>query len=348
MKTNYVHHAPNYPDRCTFSQSDWEALVGMWYPLALEEEVSDKPISKKILDLDLVVARLGEEYIVAKDLCVHRGAPLTQGWVKDSCLVCPYHGYEYDLNGRCTKVPCDPDWKIPSRIKLETYLHEVKYGIIWVCLSGDPQNRLPSWEPEADNNDYLRFVMGPEIWECSAGRAIENFIDNAHFSFVHRNTFGQESSATQGSNYIFNQTEYEMTMAFEYMAQNPSDSPISDSDQLQRQMHRTLFLPFCTRTAISYSGGREHIIHINITPISAKRSQLIVVFTRNFDKDVPVKDLLSWEQKILGEDRAMIEKQKPEEIPLAISQEVHARTDKASVAFRRWLKNIGLGRSFTA
>ncbi|MEO0508599.1 MAG: aromatic ring-hydroxylating dioxygenase subunit alpha [Verrucomicrobiota bacterium] len=337
-----------YPKECTFSESDWLALAGQWHPVALEEEISDEPITKQLLDVNLVVARLGDRYIVAKDLCVHRGAPMTAGWIKGSCIVCPYHGYEYEADGRCSKVPSDPNWKIPSRIRLETYLHEVKYGLIWVCLSGEPKNRLPTWEPEAGNPDYLRFTMGPELWDCSAGRAIENFIDNAHFSYVHRNTFGQESSATQGAEYAFSENDYEMTMEFDYLAHNPDDSPIEDTNQLQRHMHRTLFLPFCTRTSIGYPGGREHIIHINITPVSARRSQLIVVFTRNFDKDVPVEELLAWERKILGEDRAMIEKQKPEEIPLEVSLEIHAKADKASIAFRRWLKKIGLGKSFTS
>lgn len=337
-----------FPTESTFSRSDWEALSHMWYPIALEEEITAKPLAKKLLDVNLVLARLGDDYVVAKDLCVHRGAPLTEGWIKGSCLVCPYHGYEYEADGRCTKVPSDPDWKIPPQIRLETYLHEVKYGLIWVCLSGAPINALPVWEPEADNPDYLRFTMGPELWDCSAGRAIENFIDNAHFSFVHRNTFGQESSAAQGAEYEFAESDTAMTMAFDYLAGNPDDSPIANSSELQRKMHRTLFLPFCTRTCIAYPGDREHIIHINIAPISAKQSQLIVVFTRNFDKEVPVEDLLAWERKILGEDRAMIEKQKPEEIPLAVSTEVHAKADRASIAFRRWLKKVGLGRTFTA
>ncbi|MEM8867616.1 MAG: aromatic ring-hydroxylating dioxygenase subunit alpha [Verrucomicrobiota bacterium] len=337
-----------FPDESTFSESDWHALADMWYPLAMESSVEDKPIAVKLLDVDIVVARLGEQYVVAKDLCVHRGAPLTQGWVKESCLVCPYHGYEYEADGRCTKVPSDPEWKIPSRIRLENYLYEVKYGLIWVCLSGEPKNELPAWEPEADNPDYRRFTMGPELWDCSAGRAIENFIDNAHFSFVHRNSFGQESSATMGAEYDFEMFEHSMTMAFEYLADNPADSPISDEVELKRMMHRTLFFPFCTRTCIGYPGGREHIIHINITPVSAKKCQIIVVFTRNFDHHVSVEELLLWERKILGEDRAMIEMQKPEQIPLEVSVEIHAKADKASIAFRNWLKKMGLGRSFTA
>ncbi|WP_269527037.1 aromatic ring-hydroxylating oxygenase subunit alpha [Coraliomargarita parva] len=348
IEESYQIHAAKYPAECTFSESDWNALANMWYPIALEEDIAEKPVALSLLDVRLVVARLGDEYVVAKDLCIHRGAPLSAGWIKNSCVVCPYHGYEFGADGKCTKVPCDPDWKIPAKVRLETYLHTVKYGLIWVCLSGDPQNQLPEWEPEADNPAYRRFHMGPEIWDCSAGRAIENFIDNAHFSFVHQSSFGQESSATMGTEYEFEMTDNWMTMEFEYLATNPSDSPISNEAELKRHMHRTLYFPFCTRTCISYPGGREHIIHINITPVSARKAQLIVVFTRNFDHDVPVEKLLEWERKILGEDRVIIEMQKPEEIPLEISAEVHAKADKASIAYRNWLRKVGLGRSFTA
>ena len=60
-----------FPDNSTFSKTDWNALADMWYPLALEEEVGKKPIAKQVLDIPIVIARLGEEYVVAKDLCVH-------------------------------------------------------------------------------------------------------------------------------------------------------------------------------------------------------------------------------------------------------------------------------------
>ena len=49
-----------FPDNSTFSQSDWAALANMWYPLALEEEVGEKPIAKQVLDVPIVIARLGE------------------------------------------------------------------------------------------------------------------------------------------------------------------------------------------------------------------------------------------------------------------------------------------------
>ena len=343
-----LHTALEYPRECTFTPNDWAILANMWYPLALEKDIEDRPYKTKLLDTDLVIARLGSDYVVSKDLCIHRGAPLSKGWVKDDCLVCPYHGYRFDQKGRCVLVPSHPDWKIPSKLKLQTVLHELRYGIIWVCLSGEPTNQIPVWEPEESEEVYRRFQLGPEIWDCSAGRLIENFIDNAHFSFVHQSSFGQEDSATMGAEYDFTQDDYTMTMEFDYKATNPDDSPIANAAELDRHMHRTLFMPFCTRTVISYPEGREHVIHFNIAPVSARKAQIIAVFHRNFDHDVPVEDLLAWEKKIIYEDRAIVELQKPEEIPMDISEEVHAKADRASLALRHWMIRLGLEGEMTA
>ena len=348
MQTLEQYADATYPKECSFSESDWMALSNLWYPIALEADIEAEPKKVTLLDVDLVLARLDGAILVARDLCIHRGAPMSMGWVRDGCLVCPYHGYRYDISGACTFVPSDPRGAINSKLRLLVFRSTVKYGLVWVCLRGEPSNMLPVWEPEATDPKFFRFTMGPEIWDCSAGRAIENFIDNAHFSFVHRNTFGLEENAEQGATYDFEVDDQKMIMAFEYQATNPEDSPIANANELHRYMHRTLFFPFATRTAIHYPGGRDHIIHINIAPVSARKSQLIVVFTRNFDHDVPVEDLLAWEQKILGEDRVMIENQKPEEIPLDAAAEISVMADKSSVAFRRWLTKLGLGRAFTA
>lgn len=337
-----------YPRNCTFSENDWGILSNMWYPLALEADIGEGPSTLKLLDVELVVSRFNDGYLVAKDVCIHRGAPLSKGWMRDGCLVCPYHGYRFDGAGKCVLVPSHPDWKIPDKLRLQTVLHEVRYGIIWVCLSGNPTNQIPVWEPEESDGIYRRFSLGPEIWDCSAGRLIENFIDNAHFSFVHQSSFGQEDSATMGAEYDFTQDEFTMTMEFDYKASNPDDSPIENAAQLDRHMHRTLFMPFCTKTVISYPEDREHVIHFNIAPVSARKAQIIAVFHRNFDHDVPVEDLLAWEKKIIYEDRAIVELQKPEEIPMDIAVEVHAKADKASLALRRWMIKLGLEGEMTA
>ena len=151
-----------------------------------------------------------------------------------------------------------------------------------------------------------------------------------------------------GAEYDLAVDDHGMLMEFEYMAGNPADSPIKGVDQLHRKMSRRLTFPFCTRSQIKYPEEREHIIHICIAPVSARRTQLLFLFSKNFDHHVPEDELLSWESKILSEDRAIIESQKPEEIPLDLAEEIHVRADKASVAMRQWLIGIGLGRDFTA
>jgi phenylpropionate dioxygenase-like ring-hydroxylating dioxygenase large terminal subunit len=340
---------PEYlPRECTFSRSDWQVLARFWFPIALAKDITDKPHPVRLLDENLVVFRTSKGCAVAKDLCVHRGSPLSLGWMNGDDIVCPYHGYRYNFEGQCTLVPSRPDWNIPRKLCLQMFPAVERYGVIWTHLRGEPANVIPDWDIEWEDKNFRWFTWGPHVWNCSAGRAIENFIDNAHFSFVHRGSFGQESSAEMGAEYALDIDDAGMLMVFDYLAANPEDSPIKGASNLQRTMRRRLTYPFCTRSHIQYPDGQDHIIHIVIAPVSARRSQITFLFSRNFDHHVPVEELLSWEKRILSEDRGIIEAQKPEEIPLELANEVHVRADKASVALRKWMIEQGLGRAFTA
>jgi vanillate O-demethylase monooxygenase subunit len=70
------------PTGCTFSESDWRALARHWYPAALSREVTEKPLAVRLLDEKLVLWRISDGSVsVARDLCLHRGAPLSLGWI---------------------------------------------------------------------------------------------------------------------------------------------------------------------------------------------------------------------------------------------------------------------------
>ncbi|HWO96563.1 MAG TPA: Rieske 2Fe-2S domain-containing protein [Bacillus sp. (in: firmicutes)] len=70
-----------------------------------------------------------------KDTCIHRGAALSLGKVVDNCIICPYHGWEYDTDGKCTKIPQQPEGRvIPPKAKAVVYKCIEKYGLIWVKL----------------------------------------------------------------------------------------------------------------------------------------------------------------------------------------------------------------------
>ena len=93
-----------------------EALCHFWHPVARSEEVTDKPIKVKLLDQPLVLWRSNGRVAAFYDLCVHRGTPLSLGWLDNGELVCAYHGWRYGADGSCTRIPSLPaDRAIPAQ-----------------------------------------------------------------------------------------------------------------------------------------------------------------------------------------------------------------------------------------
>jgi vanillate O-demethylase monooxygenase subunit len=120
------------PQNCTFSETDWKALAPFGYPIAFSHEVTDPPFAAKLLDERLVLFRHSDSSIVAaRDLCLHRGVPVSLGWVENDELQCKYHGVGYDKSGQCTRVPAQPDAAIPDRLKLTAYAVTERSCPLW-------------------------------------------------------------------------------------------------------------------------------------------------------------------------------------------------------------------------
>lgn len=176
--------APAMPRNCTFDSRDWEILSRYWHPVAFAHDIGDKPHSVTLLDEPLVLFRSEGRVVAARDVCPHRGAPLSRGWVSDGNLVCPYHGLEYGANGKCNHIPSQPEGSIPDRLCLTTYAAQEAYGLVWVSLGGGelPLPDFPAW-----NTDGYQQILPPSIEiRASAGRQTEGFIDVAHFAWIHQ------------------------------------------------------------------------------------------------------------------------------------------------------------------
>ena len=116
-----------YPSHTTYDRKVWNVLSGFWHPVARLTDLSDKPFSVKLLDVPLVIYQTDERTIsIATDICPHRGAPLSKGWIERKRIICPYHGLEYDKSGQCIRVPAsEPHADNCAAIKLTTvsYTH---------------------------------------------------------------------------------------------------------------------------------------------------------------------------------------------------------------------------------
>lgn len=339
------------PRHCTFPEAEWRALARHWFPIAYSDELdAGKPLARTLLDEPLIAYRTtARQIVVARDLCIHRGVPLRHGWQEGDELVCAYHGFRYGADGRCTAIPAQPDLPVPPKLRLSTVASLERHGLVWVCLDPAPDAApgLPDW-PELSDPAYRMMHFTPPEWNCTPGRQLENFIDVAHFSWIHTGTFGNRERP-EVAPYEVIRTPAGFHVDYRYLAANP-DSAKTASDTgsvIQRLMTYDLHLPLACRLVLEYDGGRRHCIFDVPTPVSHRKTRIFFFVARNFDHHIPADEILAFERKVLSEDRPIVESQRPEDLPLDLSEEFHIRCDRFSTAFRGALRDLGLGPDFT-
>jgi phenylpropionate dioxygenase-like ring-hydroxylating dioxygenase large terminal subunit len=331
------------PRDCSFHISDWDVLSRSWFPIARTNELKDRPVKARLLDVDLVVYRTGRVARVARDLCFHRGAALSMGWVEGDVIVCPYHGFRYGPDGRCTGVPAHPDMAIPPKLRIVTFPVTERFGLIWTTLNGLDE-RLPNFEAW-DDPDF-QAIMAPTIdINGSAGRQVEGFLDVAHFAWAHVESFGNRSNPIVPS-YKVERTERGIRAEYLSSVSNyPRGLQHRAPSDFQWLRVFEVFPPFAARLIVHFpDGGRLWILNA-ASPTSARRTRLFCPLARNFDKDSSVEDVYSFNFKIFNEDRVIVESQKPEDLPL-IQMEAHIAADRTSIAYRKLLKEMGLGSQY--
>ena len=146
MKNN-----PQYPAK----------MLACWHPVAYAHEVgADRPYGAILLDEPVVLWRDADGQALAmKDVCIHRGTALSLGWLADGCLVCPYHGWRYDEDGKCVLIPQRTDPNIPEKARLEHFHCRERYGLLWVALR-EPVYALPEI-PELEDGTWKVVNTGP-------------------------------------------------------------------------------------------------------------------------------------------------------------------------------------------
>jgi vanillate O-demethylase monooxygenase subunit len=334
------------PRGCTFSAADFQVLAACWHAVAWSHELTDRPRSARLLDEPLVLWRTPSGVHAARDLCLHRGAELSLGWVDGAEIVCPYHGFRYTPDGHCSQVPAHPELPVPAKLCLKTYAAQERYGLVWVKMAEGESAPLPDW-PESEDPLFRRVFMPMQVWKTSAPRQIENFSDVAHLSWVHVGTFGNRDKV-EVAPYEVKRERNQLCIETPYTAANPADSPLERAPTVERWMKYEISLPLAIRLTVDYSGGRRYIIYDVASPASSREVNIFFSVALNFDNQKTDAEILEWEGKVLGEDKPIVESQHPEELPLDLTEEFHLRCDRMSTSYRRALKEMGLGAPFAA
>jgi vanillate O-demethylase monooxygenase subunit len=124
-----------------------------WHPVARAEDIGAAPVKAVLLDEQLVIYRIKGQVVVARDVCPHRGVPLTLGFHDEEGIVCPYHGLRFGEDGRCNRIPSSPDRPVPA--KLNPHLLRGRRALRadldlpgFRCGNPLPLPTLPHWDDE--------------------------------------------------------------------------------------------------------------------------------------------------------------------------------------------------------
>lgn len=162
--------------------------INFWYPMATAEELTDQPLQVKALGQDFVLWRSedGDAKCVS-NTCTHRGGSLAHGKIAGDCIQCPYHGWEFNAEGECTRIPSlGPNPTIPSRTRIDAYPVEEVCGVIFAFLGDLPEDeRPPIIDIKERDQEGWTYTVQTYTIKCNYERSIENGLDPAHNEFVH-------------------------------------------------------------------------------------------------------------------------------------------------------------------
>jgi phenylpropionate dioxygenase-like ring-hydroxylating dioxygenase large terminal subunit len=324
-------------------------LLNDWHVVAAAADmVAGELTPLTLFERDLVGWRdSGGEVHVWDDLCIHRGARLSKGFIQNDRVVCPYHGWNYDGSAQCVLMPAAPLERPMKKARAIAHLVMEKYGLVWVCL-GTPERDVPPF-PEWDDESYKKVICGPYQFR-SGYRAVENFVDPTHFPFVHAGVNGVFDAPDPIPPYEVHESDEGLATS-EIRVTQPFGDP--------RNIPVTAYYAYkCLRPHIAYFRKRVVITDPELAAknrsdeffntlltaqlVSPTESLVRIVCAMNVTPTPTDADVRRRQAIVYAQDSAIVDTQRPERIPVDLRQELHHRTDLLSQKYRSWMRNMGV------
>lgn len=183
-----------------------EYLRRFWHPVAFDNALQDVPVRLRILGEDLVLFRdkSGRVGLVTLN-CPHRGTSLEFGIIQERGIMCCYHGWVFDVDGKILETPGEPEEStLKDRLWHGAYPVRAFRGLIFAYM-GPPAEEPPF--PVYDTfelDDYRLEPWGGNILPCNWIQVKENAMDPVHTSFLHSINFTESFGVIPQLNFLKN------------------------------------------------------------------------------------------------------------------------------------------------
>jgi phthalate 4,5-dioxygenase oxygenase subunit len=251
-----------------------------WQPAALSDELpaGGPPLPVRLLGEDLVMFRdeEGTPGLIAIH-CAHRGADLSYGRLENGGLRCIYHGWLYDIHGRCLDQPGEsPATKFVEKVRHTGYPCIERAGAIFAYLGPREPPLFPNYEflsVPLDQTFAIKLFS-----ECNYLQGNEGNIDSVHLQFLHRNLAADISwQLPEGNTGWYDIVDTEET---NFGVRNYFVRPLDDD---RKYVHITSFV---IPNLGVFGGGRRNGYSVNWhVPIDDTHHWK---YTFQFDRDIPI------------------------------------------------------------
>ncbi|MBE3640050.1 aromatic ring-hydroxylating oxygenase subunit alpha [Mangrovicoccus algicola] len=216
---------------------------------------------------------------------------------------------------------------------------QIRYGHVWTCLGAAPRALFEISEAEEPGRRLV--PCGRVRVRCSPLRAVENFLDIAHFPFVHKGILGAEPQTEVFPYAVKIREEVDEVWATQVRFHQPQAAKSAGGATEIRYEYR---VPH-PMAAVLYKTCPPRpeawdVIAIFVQPVSETEC-IAWPWMALYDDESSHAEMVQFQQEIFVQDRSILENQLPVRLPLDPRMEIPTRADLTSIAYRRWLKRRG-------
>lgn len=323
------------------------ALRSAWQVLCRLDELDEDPKGYLLVGTPLVawLAPSGDPAVFF-DRCPHRLAPLSIATCEDAGSIrCAYHGWVFDAEGTCIEIPAlGPDATIPPRASLTAPAAvATSHGLVVVAIE-PPRTPLPVVTAATDPRFQRGDLPVTRALGC-AGLFADNFLDAAHFPFVHAETFGAaEERVVPG--YELVRDSYAFTATYRHTFANREDPLVATGERpllQERLLTYRYTAPFHLELEIEYlDAGGTNVIGFFVSPEDDDHLRIYSTLWRDDlgGSEEAMAEAVAFEVAVLEEDLRIQSAFRERRLPLDLTEELHTKADRTTVELRRILADL--------